>query len=488
VPGFKRVSFAACLAVAALGMVLFEVGCSTELGAGMIGRPGVYDYSPSVIQIGGVRQVWWCGYAPNPNKPSQITDSIQYESIDVISSKVMVGPVTVLAETPGAWDSVYSCNPKVIGGIFVNPLGDGQTYAYAMYYVATADGAGTINSIGVAFSKDGVGWKKYPQPVIKTPYPAPAYGVGQPAVYNSDQHSAIVVFYEDADGTTVQHLAATSTDGVHFTVQGTLTENGLNAADSGTSWGDMAYDSTSGYWYAAFNLPGRNPSTTGGITEQGQYGVELYKIPGNSLLSGATPWEELHSFDTNMTGFESNFIAGFVRDQYGNVNVGLYPTIEMYVSVSNPAPEWNAAPVVAASQASSQSWDIGPVQWVPGSPLMSLNRYNNGTSHLVTTGWVPSGGFKLEASVGHIYESPQQGATVPFYGCKKGSTDYFVSLDSACEGQRILGKNGYGYAQPNASLKLVAVYRCSTKQDHFVSLDAACEGKTTDELLGYVLP
>jgi hypothetical protein len=77
---------------------------------------------------------------------------------------------------------------------------------------------------------------------------------------------------------------------------------------------------------------------------------------------------------------------------------------------------------------------------------------------------------------------------VPFYGCKSGQEDYFVSLDMGCEGQRILGKDGYGYSKPVSGLKLVALFRCSTGHDHFVSQDPKCEGKTTDELLGYVVP
>jgi hypothetical protein len=66
--------------------------------------------------------------------------------------------------------------------------------------------------------------------------------------------------------------------------------------------------------------------------------------------------------------------------------------------------------------------------------------------------------------------------------------DYFVSLDSGCEGQRVLGKNGYAYASPVAGLGLIEVYRCSTGQDHFVSKDPKCEGQKTEEVLGYVLP
>jgi hypothetical protein len=59
----------------ALGMMLVTLSCSTaQLGAGMIGRVGKYDYSPSVIQSGNVRQFWWCGFAVNPTLSSQETD------------------------------------------------------------------------------------------------------------------------------------------------------------------------------------------------------------------------------------------------------------------------------------------------------------------------------------------------------------------------------------------------------------------------------
>jgi len=351
--------------------------------------------------------------------------------------------------------------------------------------VATANGDGIVNSIGVAFSDNGLIWNKYPQPVI----PSSStwnYGVGQPAVYNSDGNAGIWMIYED-ETPTQHHVVATSTDGLHFTVQGTLTTAGIDPDSLLAGWGDMAYDSSTSYWYAAFNRPLRDPSTTGGVGEQGQYGVELYRIPGDSILTGDTPWQELHTFDTNMTGYESNFIAGFVRDPYGNVNVGAYPTIQMYVSISDPPPAWYASPAQAGKSGNSTKWDVAPFEWVPGQPKLALNRYLNGGFYEVTTGWVDSG-FVLDTTLGQLYESPQQGATVAFYGCKRGSTDYFVSLDHACEGQRILGKDGYGYAQPVADLNLVPVYRCIGNEDHFVSLDPQCEGHTTDELLGYVMP
>jgi hypothetical protein len=461
-------------------------GCGVSfapLPAGAIaGRAGVYNYSPSVIQSGNLEQFWWCGLDQNSHNGKQVTDAIQYESID-LASGVDSGPTEVLAETPGAWDSVFTCNPRVVEGTFANPLGNGQNFTYAMYYVATGFVAGNFNCIGVAFSSDGMKWQKYPHPVI-LPETQSGYGVGQPVAYNTDQHAAIMLFYEDWSPY-LHHVEAISSDGVHFTAQGTLSMNGLDP--SSPTWGDMAYDLQNGYWYAGYNTPTRDPSTTGGIVERGSYGIELYRIPNSSLLTGATAWELLARVDTNLTGYESNFLPGFVRDAYGNLVAA--PAIQMATSISNPPPGWNASPATAGSSADVTFWDISSFSWTPDHPLMAFNQYFNQTTHEATTGWIdPKGSFSLQSTLGHLYQSPQQGATVPWYGCKSGSIDYFVSLDSACEGARVLGVNGYGYSGPVANRNLVALYRCKTSTDHFVSTDPKCEGSWTEELLGYVLP
>ena len=483
----RRTKFRTRIALSLLWATFAASGCSVEyLGAGMIGRISKYDYSPSVIETGNVKQFWWCGLARNPSNASQETDAILYESVDA-STGAHKGPLTVLAETAGSWDSKYTCNPKVIRGSFNNPLGDGASFQYAMYYVGTADG--NTNNIGVAFSNDGIHWRKYPQPVIRATSDT-GYGVGQPALYNVDHKAGIRMFYEDSNPN-VHHVAAISTDGVHFTVQGTLTMLGLDPDCPDPSWGDMAYDPTTAYWYAVFNRQLRDPATTGGVAERGQLGVELYKIPDNSLLTGATPWQQLTTIDTVRTGFESNFIAAFVRDSYGNLNVGVYPTIQMYLSVSNPQPSLNATPTEAGNSALTNQWDIGPAEWMPNHPLLPLYQYFNGTVYEATTGWVSgSANFRQAQTLmlGHLYESPQNGATVAFYGCKSGSTNYFISLDSACEGQRVLGTEGFGYSQPVAGLKLIALYRCSDGQGSFMSQKSACQGEKNDGFLGYIAP
>jgi hypothetical protein len=466
--------------------VLGMAGCSQSLPKGAIGNIGRYNYSPSVIQTGNVRQFWWCSEGVNPIDHSQDVDVIYYESVDM-STSATVGPRLVLAETPGAWDSAYVCNPKVIGGVFTDPLGDGKTYTYAMYYVATNALDGVHNDIGVAFSNDGIEWKKYPEPVI-TSTSITTYGVGQPSLYNADHKSSISMFYEDTNPA-LHHVEAVSNDGLHFTIQGTLTTNGLDPDDPLAVWGDMSYDSVKGEWYAVFCRWLRPPSTTGDVPERGQYGVELYKIPKDALLNGNSPWQQLAIMDTNSTGYESNFIAGLVHDSYGNINVGAYPEVDLYTSISYPAPSWDATPAEAGSSARIGTWILMPMSWIPGTNLVPFVNYYNGSQHEATTGWIsPDGNFQSQGILGHLYTNPLQGATLPFYGCKGGQKDYFVSLDPACEGQRVLGKDGYAYAKPVSGLNLIPLYRCVSGGDHFVSTSAGCEGQTTDEFLGYVAP
>jgi hypothetical protein len=472
-------------AVIAIGLGFGVAGCGfsfTPLPVGSVaGRAGVYDYSPTVIQSGHLRQSWWCGGAYNPERTVYYSDTIQYRSVD-LSTGAQYGPVPVLGETPGAWDSVFTCNPRVVQGVFANPLGDGQSFTYAMYYVGLGSDPGSNNFIGVAFSNNGISWRKFPYPVI-SPETQKGYGVGQPVAYNTDHLQAIKLFYED-DSPSLHHVEATSVDGVHFAPSGTISTNGTDP--NSPTWGDMAYDASSNYWYAAFNTNPRDPSTTGGVIERGSYGFELYRIPDASLLTGTVPWQLLGIVDTNLNGYESNFLPGFVRDLYGNLIAG---SMQVYTSVSNPPPAWDASPADAGRSGGIEHWNVSSTTWSSNPPVVALNRYFNQTVHEVTTGWVdPKGRFSLESTLGHLYQSPQQGATVPFYGCKGGTMDYFISLDNACEGSRVLGTNGYGYSRPVAGLNLVSLYRCSSGHDHFVSIDPGCEGQSNQELLGYALP
>lgn len=469
--------------------MLLSAGCAdpgslqTPEGA-VVGRGGLYNYSPSVIQTGDVQQFWWCGAGYNPADPSQFSDSILYQSVNTVTHEVK-GPIIVLAETKNSWDSRFTCNPRVIRGSFVNPLGDGKTYSYEMFYVGSL--SGLANSIGVAFSNDGIVWTKYPDPVIYATSSS-GYGVGQPVAYNAGGNSNIRLFYEDATPA-VHHMEASSTDGVHFTILGTITTNGLDPTNPSAGWGDMGYDPSTKYWYAAFNLPTRSSDTTGGVQELGQYGFQLYRIPDSSLLTGATPWQMLKTVDTNLTGYESNFLPSLLHDMYGNINIGSYPKLQLFVSTALPRPAWDASPESAGKSGDIYKWAIALNSYEPNQSVLTLKRYINAKTYEVTSGWVDPVKFFPDKTLSHLYAVPQSGALLPFYGCKADSMGYFVSLDPACEGQRILGVNGYGWMNKPGGTASVALYTCtSTQYGRFVSKDAACEGNGKGKLLGYALP
>ena len=442
------------------------------------GNPA-YDYTPTVIQQGSLQRIWWCGQAPNPEDPSQNTDAILYATHDT-STGAQSSPVAVLGETAGAWDQVYTCNPGVVGGVFTNPLGDGVTYSLAMYYVGTAQADGLQNSIGVAFSNDGITWKKNPDPVITAASPSPgSYGAAQPTPYNDDGRSGIQVLYQD---TTLGHYyRQTSTDGVHFGSPQQVTDNGWPKVSNGT----FAYDSQTDSWYVTMEIDGRPAATTGGVTEREAYSYTLYTIPAAGFTSGGT-WTPLTTVDTDRTGYELNFIPSMVRDEYGNANVGSYPDITMYYGASNPRPAADATPAQAGTSADPNLWDLKSTTWRRGHPELPLVRYHSSAlgTHEVSTGWVDTGTFTAEATLASLYEAPQPQADRALYACKAGSADYFLSTDSACEGQRQLGLDGYAAANPSSGVT-VPLYRCYTGADHFVSTSADCEGTTQQSLLGY---
>jgi hypothetical protein len=198
----------------------------TITGSTIAGRSGVYDYSPSVMVDGNTRKYWWCGTGTGPDGP---TDTIQYQS-ENLTTGVISAPATVFARSAdaSAWDSNLTCNPSVVKGTFANPLGNGQNYTYAMYYAANklGDDEGK-NSIGVAFSNDGVNWVRRTQPVIRySTVGTVNYGVAQPSAWNGNGGSHIDIFFEE-NGVLYR---VSSVDGTNFdrTQQVTISQNGLS--------------------------------------------------------------------------------------------------------------------------------------------------------------------------------------------------------------------------------------------------------------------
>jgi hypothetical protein len=116
----------------------------------------------------------------------------------------------------------------------------------------------------------------------------------------------------------------------------------------------------------------------------------------------------------------------------------------------------------------------------------ALVRYYNGTSHRVTTNRIFGGGFSAEGTLGIVLRSPTA-ETIPIYGCRNGTNDWFLSRQSNCEGKTVLQVEAYLYnwnaPQPADT---VGIYRCvRSNGKHFASTSAACEGSVQEGLLGY---
>jgi hypothetical protein len=498
----------------------------------------VYDYAPTVVQEGTVQHYYWCGYGSHPSARYTLTgggqtytgggvhtDNIYYRSYDTATHQWQQSePQEVMWPSSDAkygsaaqnyWDSAFTCNPSVITGNFTF---DGTTYHQALYYVGARCeyvggdhpiNCGIHNSIGVAFTNDWVHFTRYadangvPQPVLKWPC-AYGYGYGQPSAYNLDGGGGIRLFYvrSHADKPAESgkpaacaggkdYQIADSADGLHFGTSQRLTTAGLteNRQPQNAAFG---YDKDLHDWYMA----GEFGTYQAGGTDVALHGFSLYRMHLSDLTSGATSWQKLTTVDTVRTGFAKNFIPTITRDRFGSVNIdGLYPDIQISYSIYNPRLPWSDTSAAPADRA---HWDISQLNWRPGHPLVDLRRYYSShlDRHVATTGHIDTGEFALEDAskqLGALYEAPNasDGGTVAMYLCKVQSTyDYFVSTQPDCEGQTMVGLEGYGYPPTASVAGAVPLYRCIARDRHFVSNDPGCEGLSKDTgipdyLIGY---
>lgn len=415
-----------------------------------------YDYAPSMYQEGNVQKFWWCGAGTVPNT-TFYTDVIYYRSYN-FDTQQWSNITMVLWPSQGRWDGYYVCDPSVIRGKFYNPENK-KTYTHAMYYTATDLQEGTNNRIGLAFSNDGISWVKYSSPVVSPQnFPTTScYGAGQAATYSVNKKSRLYIFHTDTSPQCEARMwVRYTTNGRTFSPPILLSNNGapLNANS------DFAYDWQSKYFYAAIGLPGR-PG------DRDTLGFVLARMPADDLLNGRGTWEKLGTVNTNLTGYYLNPSPGLLRDRYGNLTPWL-PAVEAYFTKGGNDP---------------MTWDLTWVIWDPDPTTLPFKRYYNPSSryHKVTTGYIEPG-FNFERTLGYLFMAPRTG-TSPLYGCRAGSSDFFISPDGNCEGQFILGVNGWIYAtaQPDTQ----ALYRCYTGFDHFVSTSSTCEGQRTERLLGY---
>lgn len=453
-------------------------------------RPNRYDYGASIIQEDGVRKFWWCGYEP------YLTDSIFYATQNLSDGQfsAVQRVFEPTGPTSGQWDGQFTCDPSVVRGQFFNP-DDAQTYTYAMYYTAT-DELESNNRIGVAWSNDGINWIRYSGNPIVYPQTSPTgfYGAGQAAVFNANGAAGLFMVYTDftphPDGAIPNDgfkgerglFMRTTQDGIHFSPPTQVSTAGvLPGQPVRIGNADIAYNAAEGNWYAVF-APGIYDDDYLPITPMGtrlgldreRYTFGLYRMAGSQFPSGT--WEHLGYVDTNSTLFEINHNPAIVRGPFGGLDVTA-PNVDIVFS--------------GGLGNEPHSWELYSARWSDLNPRAMLKRYHSpyAGAHRVTTGPVPSH-YGFEQDLGYLLRGRRAAGVVPLYGCRRTSTDYFVSLDGGCEGTYPLGVNGFIYASP-PSEPHQAIYRCWTGTSHFVSLAYNCEGamrsQNNEMLLGYTL-
>ncbi|MFJ2505290.1 hypothetical protein [Microbacterium sp. NPDC087592] len=465
---------AAVIAVALCVVAPSLAATAAVTSSGPVFTHAGYDYAPTVIEENGVRKMWWCGEATTDG---YLSDAIFYREQNISTGSL--SPIQqVLTPRPSiaTWDKSYICDPSVVKGSFTNP-DDGKTYTYALYYTATDRGPGnpayygthldgTNNRIGVAWSNDGVAWKKYSQNPVISPrvVNTDAYGAGQATSYNAGGSSVRVTYHDNSTAGTSLYTR-TSTNGRTFGAETLVSLTGL-APSGQLSYGsnfDVAYKPSEGMWYGTFPLPRRDAG------DRETYRMVIAKIPAASFPSGT--WQKLGFIDSNRTGAYLNHSPGIARTGSGEVSTASSGLTVLYSGGAN----------------SPGTWDLRVAKWSATPATAALNRYYNAAAvrHQVTTG-PPTGGGVFEETLGYLPQAPT-GSAVPLYGCKFLGEDYFVALDENCEGHSELGINGYIYPSAPTGVASKRIYRCYTGQDHFVSDESNCEGVKVEAALGFIL-
>lgn len=279
--------------------------------SGLLFQRAGYDYAPAVMRDGNSMDIWWCGSGNN-------ADNIYYRNIDV--SGPTYGPIHNVLQPSNqgsnGWDSAHTCDPSVVKGDFVYPLGSSTHYQYAMYYTGTNDGSngGVNNGIGVAFSNDKINWVKHPTPIYRENY-GQAYGIGHQVAINGTGGPAVWLFVlrqETVGGAQHYHLFH-SPNGLNLDYQHQISEQGVYGGFITAA--DFGFDATTSNVYMVTNR----------LNDEGR--LDVYRTPWSAMAAGT--WEAVDNVTSADTGKSWNAFAAFLRDPYGSINPW-FPAYQLY--------------------------------------------------------------------------------------------------------------------------------------------------------------
>ncbi len=306
--------------------------------AGSIQAQG-YSYAPSGI-AGSTERYYVC----HSRASGDIRD-------DVFMVKRSGGSVSssasVLTASASGWDSYHICDPSVAR---VNAVLNGQSYAYAMFYLGNDQNCSCHNQIGVAFanSLDGP-WTKNPQPVVAfaAGISASQWGIGQPSATTVDPASGTVaLFWTEGYSTgTKGRMALVDLDGaagpvvsgVHdLTTSGLLDSNG--AQDFLNNF-DVVYSPQRDRFYAVRERHPYPSSSPSYISTE----VEVLSLSGSHAWSGSGTWTTEGVIGSTVSGTARTHNPGFLRTEYGTLPDEASITVLFSTATLDPNSLWTYA-------------------------------------------------------------------------------------------------------------------------------------------------
>lgn len=166
-------------------------------------RDGIYNYCPSGFVEDGVEHIYYCTNVVS----NQIVDYIGYRTS---ADGVTYSEESIVLENGRSWDdwdTVHTCDPDVIKGIFMM---DGVEYNYLMVYLGCDTGNNQGNQIGLAVAQKPEG------PFVKLEHLNPfvsferdlsqeafwdifQWGVGQASLISMDKAGQVMLIYTRGD-------------------------------------------------------------------------------------------------------------------------------------------------------------------------------------------------------------------------------------------------------------------------------------------------
>ncbi|MEU8358689.1 hypothetical protein AB0C27_22010 [Nonomuraea sp. NPDC048882] len=117
------------------------------------------------------------------------------------------------------------------------------------------------------------------------------------------------------------------------------------------------------------------------------------------------------------------------------------------------------------------------------------HRFPDGRHRVTTTEVKSPGAYPEYGGIWGLYRTKHAG-TAPLYGCREGTSGYFITRDVRCGGKDNALLNTEGWIHTTApDVPSALLYRCrQAGGDSYVSIDPTCEGAgTASETLGHAL-